>query len=80
MQASVPSLEQQSSVIVIAQLLGSSTTDDLPFALQKDKHICTYIFFPLLFLILIYHPLFAHLFLLWTHAQFPIMYQKHCLF
>jgi len=39
--ASVPSSAQESSEIVIAQLLGTSLFDDLPIALRKGKHTYT---------------------------------------
>ena len=46
---------------------------------KKTNILVLSILFLILFLILIYHPHFAHLFLFRTHARFPRMCQKHYL-
>ena len=50
-----------------------------PLHFEKANALALNIF-STLFLILIYHLSFVYLFHLWTHARFPRMYQKHCLF
>jgi len=51
-----------------------------PLYFEKANVFVLNILYSILFFILIYHLFYVHLFLLWTHAQFPRMCQKHCLF
>jgi len=76
----VSSPAQESNETVTAQLPHNFTNDDFPIALRKEKRNCTQ---HIVSNFISYSHLlssFRSFILIWTHAQFPRMYQKPCLF